>query len=82
MQPGDHRAFKVRLIRERMFEKETKHFSRRVRPSRIGVGTGKTASGSGVAGTATRCGSRNAIEPLAQIAVEAAFRNLFHSRAM
>src|SRR5450755_4546611 len=36
--------------RERMLEKEAQHFPRRVRPSRIGVGAGGTASRPGVAG--------------------------------
>src|SRR5271163_2278758 len=39
------------LIRERMLEEETQHFSARVRSLRIGVGTGGTASRPSVAGT-------------------------------
>ena len=34
-----------------MLEEEAQHFPRRVRPSRIGVGAGGTASRPGVAGT-------------------------------
>lgn len=33
-----------------MFAKKTEHFSRRVRPSRVGIGSGGTAARPGVAG--------------------------------